>query len=157
MGGAIATTKLGSETRGEARISDLTYEGRDGQPVSAYLVTPEGPAAATPAAPSGAAVLAWHWLDTEAPDGDRTHFLDEAVELAGLGVTSLLPQGRFPWSIAPSRTSCRSSTRATASWTAATRITWTICGVPARSARAVFITSTSARAAVSSASTAVTA
>ena len=35
MGGAIATTKLGSETRGEARISDLTYEGRDGQPVSA--------------------------------------------------------------------------------------------------------------------------
>ena len=65
-------------------------------------MTPEGPAAATPAAPSGAAVLAWHWLDTEAPDGDRTQFLDEAVELAGLGVTSLLPQGRFPWSIAPS-------------------------------------------------------
>jgi pimeloyl-ACP methyl ester carboxylesterase len=49
----------------------------------------------------GPGVLAWHWFDTEADDSDRTQFLDEAVELAGLGVTSLLPQGRFPWAAPP--------------------------------------------------------
>ena len=49
----------------------------------------------------GAGLLAWHWFDTEAPDGDRTQFLDEAVELAAAGVVSLLPQGRFPWPSAP--------------------------------------------------------
>jgi pimeloyl-ACP methyl ester carboxylesterase len=43
----------------------------------------------------------WHWLDTEAPDGNRTQYLDEATELASAGVVSLLPQGRFPWQIAP--------------------------------------------------------
>ena len=49
----------------------------------------------------GPGLLMWHWLDTEAPDGNRTQYLDEAADLASAGVVSLLPQGRFPWLIAP--------------------------------------------------------
>ena len=86
-------TSVGRETRGRAAIDDLAIDAGDDPPFQAYLVTPERPA--------GPAVLAWHWFDTAADDSDRTQFLDEAVELAGLGVTSLLPQGRFPWSTPP--------------------------------------------------------
>jgi dienelactone hydrolase len=89
----MATTEL----RDGARVDDICYDGPAGDPVTAYLVQP-----AAPAAQPGPGVLAWHWFDTEAPDGDRTQFLDEAVTLAGLGVTSLLPQGRFPWTTPPS-------------------------------------------------------
>ena len=50
----------------------------------------------------GAAVLFLHWFDTEAPDGNRDQFRDEAEELArDHGVVSVLPQGRFPWAGAP--------------------------------------------------------
>ena len=85
-----------SEFRDGARIDDLRYDGPDGLPVTAYVVHPE-----PPLGEPGPAVLAWHWFDTQAPDGDRTQFLDEAVGLAGIGVTSLLPQGRFPWASPP--------------------------------------------------------
>ena len=43
----------------------------------------------------------WHWLDSEAPDGNRTQYLDEAAGLAASGAVCLLPQGRFPWSQPP--------------------------------------------------------
>ena len=86
-------TTIGRETRGQATIHDLTIDTGVDPPLQAYLVTHGGP--------SGPGVLAWHWFDTAADDSDRTQFLDEAVELAGLGVTTLLPQGRFPWAIAP--------------------------------------------------------
>jgi dienelactone hydrolase len=46
------------------------------------------------------AVLYLHWFD-EAPNANRTQFVDEARELAHLGVTSLLPQLMFPWASAP--------------------------------------------------------
>jgi pimeloyl-ACP methyl ester carboxylesterase len=46
------------------------------------------------------AVLFLHWFD-EAPNADRTQFLDEAIGLAPRGVTSLLPQLMFPWASAP--------------------------------------------------------
>ena len=46
----------------------------------------------------GPAILFLHWFDTQAPDGNRTQFVEEAVGLAREhGVVSLLPQGRFPW------------------------------------------------------------
>jgi predicted esterase len=48
-----------------------------------------------------AGLVQWHWLDTEAPDGNRDEFLADARELAGRGFVSLLPQGRFPWRIDP--------------------------------------------------------
>jgi len=50
----------------------------------------------------GPGLVMWHWLDTEAPDGNRDEFLDEARDLAAEGVVCLLPQGRFPWRIEPS-------------------------------------------------------
>jgi pimeloyl-ACP methyl ester carboxylesterase len=50
----------------------------------------------------GPALLFLHWFDTEAPDGNRTQFLDEAVAMAhDHGAVSLLPQGRFPWAEDP--------------------------------------------------------
>lgn len=94
MTATVPLTESGREERPGARILDVAYPGWDGASVSAFLVEPEDGAL-------GPAVLAWHWLDTEAPDGDRTQFVDEAVQLAAHGVTSLLPQGRFPWTIAP--------------------------------------------------------
>jgi pimeloyl-ACP methyl ester carboxylesterase len=72
--------------RDGARIHDLRIDDTE-----AYLVEPIGGG-------RGSAVLFLHWFDTEAPDGDRTQYLDEAVALAAAhGVVSVLPQGRFPW------------------------------------------------------------
>jgi pimeloyl-ACP methyl ester carboxylesterase len=47
-------------------------------------------------------VVWWHWLDTEAPDGNRTQFLEEAGGHTDEGTVSLLIQGRFPWKVGPS-------------------------------------------------------
>jgi dienelactone hydrolase len=76
---------------------DIVYgaEGADG--VAAWLVRPTSPTQG-----GGPGLVMWHWLDTEAPDGNRNEFLEEARELAGLGAVCLLPQGRFPWRIQPS-------------------------------------------------------
>jgi pimeloyl-ACP methyl ester carboxylesterase len=78
--------------RDGARIHDLHLE----ETREAYLVEPMDGG-------RGAAILFLHWFDTEAPDGNRTQFLDEAVALArDHGVVSVLPQGRFPWAGTPS-------------------------------------------------------
>ena len=81
----------------DAVVEDLAFHAVDDR-VEAYLVRPPD------AAPSGGSpgLVMWHWLDTEAPDGNRTEFLAEARAFAGRGVVSLLPQGRFPWRIDPS-------------------------------------------------------
>jgi pimeloyl-ACP methyl ester carboxylesterase len=77
--------------RDGARVHDIEVGGSE-----AYLVEP------TAGTGRGSAILFLHWFDTEAPDGNRTQFLDEAAGLArDHGVVSLLPQGRFPWSEAP--------------------------------------------------------
>jgi pimeloyl-ACP methyl ester carboxylesterase len=93
----VRVTSVGREARGSAVIEDLGIDAGVDPPLVAYRVTPDGTSG-----PPGPALLAWHWFDTQADDSDRTQFLDEAVELAGLGVTTLLPQGRFPWASAPS-------------------------------------------------------
>ena len=75
----------------DPRVTD--HRLADGE--AAYLVEPGTGGA-------GAAVLFLHWFDPQAPDGNRTQFLDEATELARQhGVVSILPQGRFPWGAAP--------------------------------------------------------
>jgi hypothetical protein len=86
-----------------ATTDDITYDGPDGSPVSAYVVHPAAPgqAGGAGATATGPGILALHWLDGEAPDGDRTQFLEEAAAWAARGVTSLLPQGRFPWHVDP--------------------------------------------------------
>lgn len=77
--------------RDGARIFDLRLP----EEAEAFLVEPLDGG-------RGAAVLFLHWFDTEAPDGNRTQFLDEAVALAANhGVVSVLPQGRFPWAAGP--------------------------------------------------------
>jgi dienelactone hydrolase len=88
----------GTEQRPGALVDDVIFNGRDGSEVEAYLVHPDGPA---PRERAHAGIVMWHWLDSEAPDGDRTQFLDEAAELAAAGAVCLLPQGRFPWSAPP--------------------------------------------------------
>lgn len=57
----------------------------------------------SPLRSTGAAILFLHWFD-EAPNANRTQFLDEAKTLAGLGVTSALPQLAFPWASPPTDT-----------------------------------------------------
>ena len=79
-------------------VEDVGWpDAAGGERVTAWVVRPRDPGA-TP----GPGILFWHWFDTEAPDGNRDEFLPEARELAARGVVSLLPQGRFPWSIDPS-------------------------------------------------------
>jgi len=85
-----------------AIVQDIRYDGGETAPgeVEAFVVTPSDVGARPPASCAG--IVFWHWLETRAPDGNRTQFLDEARELAARGAVSLLPQGRFPWSIDPS-------------------------------------------------------
>ena len=73
--------------RDGARIHDIRVD----DDAEAFLIEPmEGG--------RGAAILFLHWFDTEAPDGNRTQFVEEAIGLAREdGVVSVLPQGRFPW------------------------------------------------------------
>ena len=56
------------------------------QPVQAYLVQPAGALASS----SQAGILFLHWLGQI--HSDRSEFLAEAIELAGHGAVSLLPQ-----------------------------------------------------------------
>ena len=72
------------------RIVDVRIDGGP-----AWLIEPVGGG-------RGAAILWLHWFDTEAPDGNRDQFRDEASAMArDHGVVSILPQGRFPWAGAP--------------------------------------------------------
>ena len=89
---------LGTEHRATALVDDVVVRGSDELEVEAYVVRP---LERSPESPDGAGLVMWHWLDTEAPNGNRTQYLDEAAELASAGVVSILPQGRFPWSIPP--------------------------------------------------------
>ncbi len=78
----LQVNEAGRETRDAAVVRDLTFVPVD-KPVKAYLVTPAGGAG------PHAAILYVHWLGEPATT-NRTEFLDEAVTLAGRGVTSLL-------------------------------------------------------------------
>ena len=70
-----------------------------GEPaVPAYVVRTAGRLAPR----SHAGILFLHWLGQI--HSDRTEFLAEAVALAGHGVVSILPQGTFPWVLAPAGT-----------------------------------------------------
>jgi pimeloyl-ACP methyl ester carboxylesterase len=93
----MSVERRSTERRADAHIEDIRYAGPDRLTVEAYLVTP-----ADADTRDGAGVVFWHWFDPKAPDGDRTQFVDEAVDLAHDGVVSLLPQGRFPWASEPS-------------------------------------------------------
>lgn len=94
---------------GEAAFEILETEARDGVlvrdvriespiagdvPIAAYLVEPE----IVDARASRPGLLFAHWFDTEAPNGNRTEFLDEAAEWARRhAAAAILPQLTFPW------------------------------------------------------------
>jgi dienelactone hydrolase len=78
---------LGTETRGEAVVHDITYASPKGGLVPAYLVVPakgKGPFAA---------VIWGHWYWRNSEMRNRKQFLDEAIALAQAGVVSLLTDG----------------------------------------------------------------
>jgi dienelactone hydrolase len=58
-----------------------------------YLVRPQD-------TPIGSGLIFLHWFD-EAPNADRTQYLEEAATLAASGVVSALPQLSFPWRAPP--------------------------------------------------------
>ncbi len=67
-----------------ALVRDVSFPNSTGRRTGAYLVEPAKSAKPRPA------VLFVHWLETDAPDSNRTQFLREAIPLADDGVTSLL-------------------------------------------------------------------
>jgi len=75
----------GTEVRGAAVVTDLTYRTLTGPRRAAYLVTPSSPASGT-----RPAILFVHWYEPPNPTSSRKEFLPDAVELAGEGVISLL-------------------------------------------------------------------
>lgn len=87
-----------TETVDGVTVTDLIFDG--GRPSDAYLVVPDGAAAG-----SAAGVLWFHWLESGAPNSNRTEFLEEAKALAASdGVVSLLVDGTFPWRERPEST-----------------------------------------------------
>lgn len=72
-----------SERRSAAVIRDIAYTGASGNKFGAYLVAPSR-------AVTGPGILFVHWYEPESKDSNRTQYLDQAVELAAGGVTSLL-------------------------------------------------------------------
>jgi hypothetical protein len=75
-----------TRTEKGVEVVDLAFQAAD-RKVCAYLVRPEGK--------PRAAVLWAHSYGEE--NSNRDQFLPEALELAGDGIVSLLPEGLFPW------------------------------------------------------------
>jgi pimeloyl-ACP methyl ester carboxylesterase len=86
-----ASHNAGMAVRMAVRIGDVVAGRADAQ-VEAHVVEPAG-------REIRAGVLFLHWLGERR--SDRTQFLSEARVLARLGVRSVLPAGRLPWSVAP--------------------------------------------------------
>jgi dienelactone hydrolase len=74
-----------TEARGEAVVTDVTYDRLTTGTWGAYLVAP-----ATVPSSRRPGVLFVHWYEPPNPTSNRTEFLEDAVALAADGVTSLL-------------------------------------------------------------------
>ncbi len=68
--------------RNGAEVRDITFANTTGGRTAAYLVVP--------ARGGGPGILFVHWYEPEAKDSNRRQFLEQAVELAKGGATSLL-------------------------------------------------------------------
>ena len=92
--------KIVTETQKDGlTVTDLTYAAHDpsfsaflGGRTAAYLIKPQGQG-------PFAGIIYLHWLGT--PNGNRSEFLDEAVETAKHGSVALVLQGYFPWMASP--------------------------------------------------------
>jgi len=79
---------VGESERDGVKILDMTYRGRNGERVPAYLVLPpiDGPLPA----------IVWgHWGMKGSPLRNRGEFLEEAIVMARAGTISLLPDAPF--------------------------------------------------------------
>lgn len=85
--GAIASTS-------EVIVQGVRIPVARQEDVAAWLVRP-----ARSGSHIAAGILWLHWLGEI--HGDRSEFLAEAIELAGQGTVSLLPEGTFPWTADP--------------------------------------------------------
>ncbi|MEO3813583.1 hypothetical protein ABGB17_31690 [Sphaerisporangium sp. B11E5] len=92
--GVVEGRELGVEWRDGVVVRDITYAGRGGVAVRAYLVEPEGRG-------RYAGALYLHWFEPGDPTQNRTEFLEEAVGMARRGMVALLPDLTFPWQIDP--------------------------------------------------------
>jgi len=89
---------VGAETRDSVLIRDIRVAPPPGSeaagPIEAYLIEPEVLDART----SRPGLLFAHWFDPDAPNGNRTEYLDEAADWARRHRTAaVLPQLTFPW------------------------------------------------------------
>lgn len=75
----------GTDARGAATLTHITYDRVTSGRTGATFVTPAGRAAV--ARPG---ILFVHWFEPPNPTSNRTEFIDDAVELAGAGALSLL-------------------------------------------------------------------
>ncbi len=83
-----------TEDRDGVLVRDIRLDAPSGEPIEAYLVEPAIVDARTPRP----GLLFAHWFDTEAPNGNRTEFLAEAVDWARRHrAAAILPQLTFPW------------------------------------------------------------
>ena len=86
---------VGGEDRDGVLVRDIRIPPSSaGTPIEAYLVEPS----TVDARVARPAILFAHWFDTEAPNGNRTQFVDEAVDWARRhNAAAILPQLTFPW------------------------------------------------------------
>jgi dienelactone hydrolase len=93
--GAPALEILSAEDHDGVLVRDIRIDGS----IEAYLVEP----AIVDARTSSAGLVFAHWFDTHAPNGNRTEFLDEAIDwVRARGGAAVLPQLTFPWAGDPS-------------------------------------------------------
>jgi dienelactone hydrolase len=74
-----------TELREGIEVRDITFANTFGGRTAAYLVVPSTKG-------SHPAALMAHWYAPEEQDSNRTQYLGQAIELAKLGVVSLLPE-----------------------------------------------------------------
>ena len=89
-----------TQERDGVLVRDVRVAAPDGgDPIEAYLVEP----ALVDARTSRPGLLFAHWFDTHAPNGNRTEYLDEAIDWARRhAAAAVLPQLTFPWAADPS-------------------------------------------------------
>jgi len=92
--GPPALEIVGAEDRDGVLVRDVRIDGS----IEAYLVEPT----VVDARMASPALVFAHWFDTHAPNGNRTEFVDEAVDWVRVhGGSAVLPQLTFPWAADP--------------------------------------------------------
>ena len=85
---------LATDDRDGVLVRDIRLVTPTDDLIEAYLVEPALVDARTPRP----GLLFAHWFDTEAPNGNRTEFIDEAVDWARRhAAAAIVPQLTFPW------------------------------------------------------------